>query len=106
MQDCAFCHRNRLLGCYRLDRLPHTPERELDFQHGYTIQLSLTLFAPGVSQATRLPIDTSSSRSQQMVVLSDAGFVEDTHECDGQVNSSLDSALNHDDDDEKINSCF
>ena len=44
---------------------------------------------------------TSSSRSQQMVVHSDAGFIEDTHECYRQVNSSLDSAL-HDDDDETV----
>ena len=35
-----------------------------------------------------------------MVVHSDAGFIEDTHECIRQVNSSLDSALHDDDDDD------
>ena len=36
-----------------------------------------------------------------MVVHSDAGFTEDTDECNRQVNSSQDSAL-HDDDDETV----
>ena len=40
----------------------------------------------------------ASSRSQRMVVHSDAGFIEDTDEANRQENSSLDSAL-HDDDD-------
>ena len=55
----------------------------------------------GVSQATQMPIATSSSRTQQMVVQADAGLVEDTHECYRQVNSSLGSTL-HDDDDETV----
>ena len=54
----------------------------------------------GVSQATQMPIATSSSRTQQMVVQADAGLVEDTHECYRQVNSLLGSALHDDDDDE------
>ena len=62
-----------------------TPERELD--------LSILVYEPidsdaarpdhvGVvtlSQGTQMPITSSSSRSQQMVVHSDAGFFEDTN---------------------------
>ena len=49
---------------------------------------------------TQLPF-TSSSRSQQRVVQSDAGFSEYVRGSDRQVNSSLDSAL-HDDDCETV----
>ena len=48
-----------------------------------------------------LPTASSSSRSQQLVVQSGAGFVEDTHGGDRQVNSSLD-AVSHDDDVETV----
>ena len=43
-----------------------------------------------------MPFASSSSRSQQRVVQSDAGFSEDVRGSDRQVNSSLYSAL-HDD---------
>ena len=49
-----------------------------------------------------LPIASSSSRSQQMVVQSNASLFENTHECYRQINSSLDSALHADDDDETL----
>ena len=41
------------------------------------------------------------SRSQRMVVQTDAGFIEDFRGSGSQVNSSLDSAL-HDDDSETV----
>ena len=56
---------------------------------------------PFLSQGTQMPIAPSSSRPQQMVVQSDAGFIEDARRSDRQVNSSLDSAL-HDDDSETV----
>ena len=82
----------------------NTPERELDLSTLVYDPIESDSICtddgvvPCVSQATRMPIATSSSRSQQMVVLSDAGFIEDTQECYRQVNSSLDSALNDDED--------
>ena len=54
-----------------------------------------------MSQGTQLPFASSSSRSQQRVVLSGAGSIEDAHERCRQVNSSLDSAM-QDDDDETV----
>ena len=48
-----------------------------------------------------MPFASSSSRSQQMVVQSDAGTVEDDHGSIRHVNSSLHSAL-HDDDSETV----
>ena len=86
-----------------------TPERELD--------LSTLVFKPvesdaacsdasvcpaGEPQLTQMPIAASSSRSQRMVIHSDAGSMEDTDERNRQVNSSLDSALQDDDDDETV----
>ena len=56
---------------------------------------------PALSQGTLMPIVSSSSGSQRMVVQSGAGSIEDTHECGRLVNSSLASAL-HDDDDETV----
>ena len=53
---------------------------------------------PALSQGTQPPFASSSSRSQQRVVLSGAGSIEDAHERDRQVNSSLDSAMQNDDD--------
>ena len=53
------------------------------------------------AQGTQLPFTSSSSRSQQRAVQSDAGFSEDIRGSDRQVNSSLDSAL-HDDDSETV----
>ena len=44
---------------------------------------------------------SSSSRSQRMVVQTDAGFIEDYRGSDRQANSSLDSAL-HDDECETV----
>ena len=83
-----------------------TFERDLDF--------SALVYAPfesdpwgadeaedhGSSQRRILPTASSSSRSQQMVVQSDASFVEDTGGVDPQVNSSPDLA--HDDDVETV----
>ena len=46
-------------------------------------------------------IASSSSRSQQMVVQTGAGSIEDSGERGRQVNSSLDSAMNDDDDDDE-----
>ena len=48
-----------------------------------------------------MPFASASSRSQQMVVLSDAGTVEDAHGSVRQFDSPLDSAL-HDDDSETV----
>ena len=48
-----------------------------------------------------MPFASSSSGSQQRVVKSDAGSIEDAHGSVRQVNSSLDSAL-HDDDCETV----
>ena len=48
-----------------------------------------------------LMADLSSSRSQRMVVQPDAGIIEDADEGNRQVNSSLDSALHDDDDDDE-----
>ena len=53
---------------------------------------------PALAQGTQKPFATSSSRSQQRVVLSVAGSIEDAHERGRQVNSSLDSAMQGDDD--------
>ena len=47
---------------------------------------------------TQLPFASSSSRSQQRVVLSGAGSIEDAHERGRQVNSLLDSAMQDEDD--------
>ena len=53
-----------------------------------------------LAQETQLPFASSSSRSQQMVVQTNAGFVEDA--CGSmEVVSSLDSAL-HDDECETV----
>ena len=52
------------------------------------------------SQGTLL-LASSSSRSQRMVVQTDAGFFEDARGSVQEVNSSLDSAL-HDDDSETV----
>ena len=82
-------------------------ERELDF--------SAFVYEPNVSevaqsedvgglelaQETQLPFTSSSSRSQQMVVQTDAGFFEDARGSIQEANSSLDSAL-HDDDSETV----
>ena len=54
---------------------------------------------PALAQGTQMP--SSSSRSQQMVVQSDAGTVEDAHGSVRQLDSPLDSAL-HDDDSETV----
>ena len=58
------------------------------------------LGVPESSQGTLL-LASSSSRSQRMVVQTDAGFIEDSHGSDRLVNSSLDSAL-HDDECETV----
>ena len=50
-----------------------------------------------LAQGTQMPFASSSSRSQQMVVHSDAGTVEDVYGSVRHVNSSLDSALHNDD---------
>ena len=55
---------------------------------------------PDLSQGTQL-LASSSSRSQRMVVQSNAGFIEEACGSDRQVYSSLDSAL-HDDDSETV----
>ena len=52
---------------------------------------------PAVSQGTQPPLASSSSRSQQMVVLTGAGPSEDAHERGREVNSSLASAMQDDD---------
>ena len=85
----------------------NTPERELDLS---TLVYKLvesdaacsdaSVIPAGETQLTQMPIAASSSRSQRMVVHSDAGFIEDTDKCNRQVNSSLDSALHDDDDDD------
>ena len=54
------------------------------------------------TQLALVTIAASSSRSQQMVVRAEAGFTEDTDDCNRQVNSSLDSALHDGDDDETV----
>ena len=83
-----------------------TPKRELDLSalvyepNESDAARSDDVGIPALSQGTQMHI-SSSSRSQQMVVHSDAGFVEDTHERCRQVNSSLDSAM-HDDDNETL----
>ena len=56
---------------------------------------------PELSQGTQMPTASSSSRSQQMVVQSGAGSIEDTRERARQVNSSLDAVL-YDDDEETV----
>ena len=82
----------------------NTPERELDLStlvYGPTVSDECSddgVVPADVSHVTQMPIATSSSGMQQMVVQADAGHVEDTHECYCQVNSSLDSALNDDED--------
>ena len=55
----------------------------------------------GSSQRRILPYVSASSRSQQRVVQSGAGSVEDTRESDRQVNSSPD-VVAHDDDGETV----
>ena len=54
---------------------------------------------PALSQGTQMYTASSSSRSQQMVVQSGSGSMEDTCERGRQVNSSLDAAP-YDDDEE------
>ena len=54
-----------------------------------------------IAQEIQQPFASSSSRSQQMVVQTDAGSFEDARGCTQEVNSSLDSAL-HDDDSETV----
>ena len=49
------------------------------------------------AQGTQRQLAFSSSRLQQRVVQSEAGFIEDAHGSVRQVNSSLDSALHVDD---------
>ena len=56
---------------------------------------------PALTQGTQMPFASASSRSQQMVVLSDAGTVEDAHGSVRQFDSPLDSAR-HDDDSETV----
>ena len=62
-------------------------------------------YATGLDAVQRLeqkkPFTSSSSRSQQMVVQTDAGFFEDARGSIQEANSSLDSAL-HDDDSETV----
>ena len=92
-----FCNPSRLLAS--------NVERELD--------LSAFVYEPNESEVaqsedadglelaqTQLPFASSSSRSQQMVVQTDAGFVEDARGS-MEVISSLDSAL-HDDECETV----
>ena len=55
----------------------------------------------GATQRRILPAASTSSISQQMVVQTGAGSVEDTGGSDRQVNSSLD-AVDHDDDVETV----
>ena len=56
---------------------------------------------PANSQGTQMPTASSSSRTQQMVLQSDAGFIEDVRGSDRHANSLLDSAL-YDDDSETV----
>ena len=51
---------------------------------------------PDLSQGTQL-LASSSSRSQRMVVQSDAGLIEEACGSDRRANSSLDSSLHYDD---------
>ena len=81
-------------------------ERELDLSaliyepNESEVAQSEDVGVPAFPQGTQMSL-ASSSRSQQMVVQSDAGTVEDAHGSVRQVNSSLDSAL-HDDDSETV----
>ena len=59
----------------------------------------------GETQTTQVLMASASSRSQRMVVHSDAGIIEDTDEGNRQVNSSQVSAL-HDDDDATVQGGF
>ena len=85
----------------------NTPERELDLStlvfkpvESDTADSEASVVVAGETQSTQMSIAASSSRSQRMVVHSDAGVMEDTDERNRQVNSSLDSALHDDDDDD------
>ena len=82
-------------------------ERELDLSalvyepNESEVAQSEDVGVSALAQGTQMPFASASSRSQQMVVLSDAGTVEDAHGSVRQFDSLLDSAR-HDDDSETV----
>ena len=82
-------------------------ERELDLSafickpNESEVAQSEDVGVPALAQGTQMPFASASSMSQQMVVQSDAGTVEDVHGSVRQFDSPLDSAL-HEDDSETV----